>query len=147
MARCPQCNQALALDQVWGLVTLDRLGCPDRAIGITCPACLAPLRVATARSAAAVVGSYLASAAFAVANARQSAAYPLLALLGIAPFLLVFVYTTRIARRFAVLVPLKNPDAVEFPVEIFEQELAIEAHEDPSAVDGGKHSPDGPASR
>lgn len=122
---------------------LDRLGCPDRAIAIKCPNCLAPLRVATLRSAAAVVGSYLASAAFAVANVRQSSGYPVLALLGLAPFVLVFICTTRIARRFALLVPVRDADSLEFPVERFEEELAIEALEDSSATDG-KRTPDEP---
>jgi hypothetical protein len=131
MTRCPQCEQFLDLGPVWGLVSLDRLGCPDRPIAIECPACFTPLRVATFRSATAVIGSYMASAAFAVVNARQ-ATHALLALIGVGPFLLVFVYTAKIARRFATLVPVGNSDNVEFPIESFQEQLRLDAIENSS---------------
>jgi hypothetical protein len=82
------------------------------------------LRVSTLRSVAAVIGAYLAGAVIAFVNAWQSSAYPALAVIGLAPFIIAFVCTARIARKFAVLVPVGQADLVEFPVEAFQQELA-----------------------
>jgi hypothetical protein len=72
----------------------------------------------------------LAGAAFAFANARQSI-HPAFLILGLAPFLVAFVYTSKIAQRFATLVPLSDSDVVEFPVEKFQKELALDALENP----------------
>lgn len=141
MTRCPQCEQSLDLRAVWGLVSLDRLGCPDRPIAVNCPACSTPLRVATFRSAIAVVGSYLVCAAFAVVNVRQST-HPVLIIVGLVPFLLAFIYTTKIAQRFAVLVPVREADNVEFPIEDFQAQLKRDALENPAAIpDTGQRSP------
>jgi hypothetical protein len=84
-----------------------------------------------------VVGSYLACSAFAFANVRQST-HPVLIVVGLAPFILAFVYTTRIAQRFAVLVPVKDSDVVEFPIETFQEQLALDALENSADPEPGE---------
>jgi hypothetical protein len=64
-----------------------------------------------------------------------------LIVLGLAPFILAFVYTTRIAQRFARLVPVKDSDAVEFPIETFQEQLALDALENTAEPERREKAP------
>jgi hypothetical protein len=118
MATCPECGESVSLRPLWARAKTDRVGLLVEPTGIQCPTCRVRLEIRQARSGLVLGTAWVGGLAWAFLLATVAKGNVWLALLGVAPLLLLPWLGNWIAASAAALSSLPKGKRVEFPLDV-----------------------------